>query len=298
MASSRSYDISKFNTKIRLLVDKNAQATKSLYCSNCDVLIKSNNRTSCSACGGVLHKKCIISHCCTGSKPEMSISSQSKIQSNLPPARSDDNIVAIPGPSRLSMAAVSNNTSDNIQIFASDINSIDPPPTQNHEVSDDSLCVLTNSITSTLNPRASSFVPPNSSQKSPLKRKKKLPKQNSQTTQLQFDFEFQTVQLNTAKAMILELESEKKKLQQSKALLEDRIKLFESEKQRLSQEMPGKNRFTPCAANHAYSQCHRLYTCNCRQPEYLSDHTNDDFTHAILNIDIKMNSLATNIRDT
>ena len=92
--------------------------------------------------------------------------------------------------------------------------------------------------------------------------------------------------------MILELEAEKKKLQQSKALLEDRINLFEADKQKSPQEQHGQGRFFSCVASPMYNHCHKTHCCHGEKPTQQSGYIINDLTRAILNIDIKIDSIA------
>jgi len=94
---------------------------------------------------------------------------------------------------------------------------------------------------SSLNPEAPLFIPSNTQTGRKKSNKKKPVKQQSPTSQLDFDLEFKLVELNSAKAMIVELEMENKKLKQSKTILESRIKLFEEERQRQAKDHLSQN---------------------------------------------------------
>ena len=80
-----------------------------------------------------------------------------------------------------------------------------------------------------LNPGAPSFRMPANDHPIRInqpKTKKTTSKQQKTYSQLEFDLEFKVVELNNAKTLILELETEIKKLKQSNTILESRINLF------------------------------------------------------------------------
>ena len=295
LASSHSYDISELNSKIQELVDTNTFATKALYCSMCNVLIKGKVKETCISCSGVFHKKCISDHHCGVPDRILSQSLTNRAAVAEPSQELVGDITSTPRTGHpqpalqnLNHTITQTTGGDDQQTIHTDIRPqipirfAVPPPT---------------SSASTLNPSASSFVPPIGTQNSTTKNKKKSSKQLPSASQLEFDLNFQTVQLNTAKATILELEAEKKKLQQSKTLLEERIKLFEADKQRASDHQMGQKHMSPCSQSNCFNHCYRPHPCDCRfdkqfqQPNELKD----DLIHAILNMDTKMNTLSNDL---
>ena len=103
------------------------------------------------------------------------------------------------------------------------------------------------------------------------KGKKKSIKNMPPTDQLSFDLEFKTVELNTAKTLILELETTIRNQKQTNFILEERIKLLESSRKKEIHDQY----FPPSSSNNsnpAPSSCHPTSgtstagtTCQCHQ---------------------------------
>ena len=292
LASSQSYDITVINSKIQQLIVENNTATKNCLCKGCNRQIKGKGLVeTCPSCNILFHKKCFKNHSCPSNQ---------------------DTAVPLPKSSSLSISSggkVTATQTSKVSILHlpnQAYNSKNQSASQNRSnsiVSPQGICpLITNTASSSLNPGATPFMMPSNVPPPKVnqpKGKKVTAKKQATVSQLEFDLEFKTVELNNAKTMIFELETENKRLKQSYTILESRVNLFESEKQKQTGDLHPQNchQAAPqCESNHV---CHRPSShiktccrCQCQDaPKYDGFQMDENVTRAILNIDVKLDAL-------